>query len=78
MSRITAGHLRVLTADNDYQFGENAEESTRKAEIRVKSNTFWLRLCTMGDLGFSESFMYDEAQCDDLVSLFNVRRIRTQ
>lgn len=72
LSRITTGHLRVLTAESDYHFGEDPEHATRKAEIRVKSSTFWLRLGTMGDLGFSEAFMYGEAECDDLVSLFQV------
>lgn len=72
LSRITTGHLQILTADNNYIFGEDFEHAGRKAEIRVKSDTFWLRLGTMGDLGFSEAFMYGEVECDDLVSLFQV------
>ncbi|KAG6878299.1 hypothetical protein C0993_009305 [Termitomyces sp. T159_Od127] len=44
-----------------------------KAELRVISDVFWVRLCTMGDLGFAEAYMYGEVECDDLVSLFRVR-----
>ncbi|EDR13177.1 cyclopropane-fatty-acyl-phospholipid synthase, partial [Laccaria bicolor S238N-H82] len=42
------------------------------AEIRVVNDSFWVRLCTMSDLGFAEAFMYGDVQCDDLISLFQI------
>jgi hypothetical protein len=78
MKRMTSGHLRVLTYSNIYVFpsGRDAvapKESTRKAELRVANDVFWIRLCVMGDLGFAEAYMYGDVECDDLVSLFHVR-----
>ena len=42
------------------------------ADLRVVSDVFWLRLCCMGDLGFSESFMFGEVDCPDLIETFKV------
>ncbi|EPQ54577.1 cyclopropane-fatty-acyl-phospholipid synthase [Gloeophyllum trabeum ATCC 11539] len=41
-----------------------------KAELRVVNDVFWVRLCTMSDLGFAEAYMYGDVECDDLVSVF--------
>lgn len=80
MQRITIGQLRVFTYDHIYTFpapGSPAEQSNPrselKAELRVVSDAFWVRLCTMGDLGFSEGYIYGEVECDDLVGLMTVR-----
>ena len=43
------------------------------AELTVRNPNFWLRLCAMGDLGFSEAYMYGEIDCEDLVKVFLVR-----
>ena len=59
----------VNGADN----GENINEHRDlKAELRVLKDSFWVRLCAMGDLGFAEAYMYGDVECDDLVSLFKV------
>ncbi|KAH9949848.1 S-adenosyl-L-methionine-dependent methyltransferase, partial [Amylocystis lapponica] len=42
------------------------------ASLTVHNPVFWLRLCAMGDLGFSEAFMYGEVACDDLVKVFSI------
>ena len=42
------------------------------AELHVRNPNFWLRLCAMGDLGFSEAYMYGEIDCEDLVKVFLV------
>jgi cyclopropane-fatty-acyl-phospholipid synthase len=72
MQNIDKGQLRVLTYSNIYTFPAKAENEPLKAELRVINDVFWVRLCTMGDLGFAESYMYGEVECDDLVSLFQV------
>ena len=81
MQNITKGHLRVLTYSHIYNFpspdSSTAKDSTNampdlKAELRVVNDVFWIRLCTMGDLGFAEAYMYGDVECDDLVSMFLV------
>ncbi|KAL0581175.1 hypothetical protein V5O48_000865 [Marasmius crinis-equi] len=74
MRNITKGRLRVLTYTNIYTFPDHHAEDSEghKAELRVVNDTFWVRLCAMGDLGFSEAYMYGDVECDDLVSLFQI------
>ena len=45
-----------------------------KAEIRVIRDTFWLRLVTLGDLGFAEAYMAGDCEVSDLVQVFKVGR----
>lgn len=80
MQKITIGQLRVVTSEHTYTFPSQDsmsetqnEKPELKAELRVVSDTFWVRLCAMGDLGFSEAYMYGDVECDDLISLFQVR-----
>lgn len=80
MQKITNGHLRVLTYSHIYTFplpelangGKVNGRPDLKAELRVLNDSFWVRLCAMGDLGFAEAYMYGDVECDDLVSLFKV------
>jgi cyclopropane-fatty-acyl-phospholipid synthase len=75
MQRISKGQLRVLTYSHIYSFpapGATDDTEEFKAELRVLNDAFWIRLCLMSDLGFAESYMYGDVECDDLVSLFNV------
>ncbi|CAK5284066.1 unnamed protein product [Mycena citricolor] len=77
MQKITHGQLRVLTYSHIYSFPTVAadgsdDDSSPKAELRVTSDSLWIRLALMGDLGFAEAYMYGEVDCDDLVSLFSI------
>lgn len=77
MQRITDGNLRVLTFSHIYTFPSPDSEKinqnpTVKAELRVVNDVFWVRMCTMADLGFAEAYMYGDVECDDLVSIFLV------
>lgn len=79
MQKITVGQLRVLTSENIYTFpcesSENGIQSEKygcKAELRVVKDTFWVRLCATGDLGFAEAYMYGDIECDNLISLFQI------
>lgn len=79
MQKITVGQLRIRTSERTYIFplpgstdeGDNPEPDL-KAELHVVKDTFWVRLCAMGDLGFAEAYMFGEVECDDLISLFQV------
>lgn len=81
MDKIQVGQLRVLTYSHIYTFPnpepDNVSSAANKrpdlkAELRIISDSFWVRLCAMGDLGFAEAYMYGDVECDDLVSLFEV------
>jgi cyclopropane-fatty-acyl-phospholipid synthase len=78
MRSIVAGHLRVLTPSHAYDFPapsvQNDNSPSLKSELRVVSDAFWIRLYTMGDLGFAEAYMYGdvEIEVDDLVLVFHV------
>ncbi|EJC98988.1 cyclopropane-fatty-acyl-phospholipid synthase [Fomitiporia mediterranea MF3/22] len=69
-----AGQLRIITEDTTYSFPADRQdtETGLHCELRVKSDVFWIRLCTMSDLGFSEAYMYGEVECDDLISIFTI------
>lgn len=75
MQRVDKGSFRVLTYTGVHTFPHTGPKSAaeRTAELRVVNDVFWIRLCTMGDLGFAEAYMYGDVECDDLVSLFHVR-----
>ncbi|KAJ3733331.1 CFS1-like protein [Lentinula guzmanii] len=74
MQNITQGQLKVFTFSQIYTFPSHPETNkvAHKAELRVVNDVFWVRLCTMGDLGFAEAYMYGDVECDDLVSLFQI------
>jgi cyclopropane-fatty-acyl-phospholipid synthase len=69
---IKYGKLRILTDQGVYTFPPDAKESTPGAEIRVIRDTFWLRLVTLGDLGFAEAYMSGDCEVSDLVEVFKV------
>ncbi|EEB96671.1 hypothetical protein MPER_04154 [Moniliophthora perniciosa FA553] len=73
MSNIRSGSLRILDYPSGrvYSFGSSSSSSPI-VELRVISPTFWLRLFFMGDLGFSESYMYGEVSTDDLIQVFKL------
>ncbi|THH07274.1 hypothetical protein EW145_g3489, partial [Phellinidium pouzarii] len=72
LQNIAEGELRIVTPSATYCFPSESRNPTPglKTELRVLSDVFWIRLCTMGDLGFSEAYMFGEVECDDLVSTF--------
>jgi hypothetical protein len=47
MSKISVGRLRVLAAEQIYEFGPGGDLS---AELKVISDAFWVRLLLLGDL----------------------------
>ncbi len=78
---ISYGRLRVLTSKGVYVFpsdekrqelglGELMEGET--VDIRVIRDTFWLRLVTLGDLGFAEAYMAGDCEVSDIVQVFKV------
>ncbi|KAI0077595.1 S-adenosyl-L-methionine-dependent methyltransferase [Panus rudis PR-1116 ss-1] len=76
LQNITNGQLRIQTPSRTYVFPKSITSSNKNptllAEIRVLKPTFWLRLALMSDLGFAEAYMFGEADCPDLISLFSI------
>lgn len=70
---IKYGKLRILTDQGVYTFPPDAKDTEDAAEIRVIRDTFWLRLVTLGDLGFAEAYMSGDCEVSDLVKVFQVR-----
>ncbi|ORX34243.1 S-adenosyl-L-methionine-dependent methyltransferase [Kockovaella imperatae] len=79
---IAYGQLRVLTADQGVyvfpsdekrkELGLGPVQENEVAEIRVIRDTFWLRLVTLGDLGFAEAYMAGDCEVSDLVQVFKI------
>lgn len=69
---IKYGKLRILTDQGVYTFPPDAKDNVEGAEIRVIRDTFWLRLVTLGDLGFAEAYMSGDCEVSDLVQVFRV------
>lgn len=42
-------------------------------EVVVRKESFWVRLFLFGDMGFAESYMLGEFECEDLTGFFQVR-----
>ncbi|TAQ87489.1 hypothetical protein B7494_g4190 [Chlorociboria aeruginascens] len=66
----SAGDVKV------FHFGQGGEidgkEEELKAEIVVKNKEVWTRLCANLDLGFSESYMLGDVECDNIVNLIRI------
>lgn len=72
---IAHGQLRILTSDGIHTFPVGSPKPTggaAAAEIRVVNDAFWLRLVTLGDLGFAEAYMVGDCEVSDLVEVFKV------
>ena len=83
MQRIQHGELKILHSSDIYTFPSTPKESMdttkdHRAELRVISPAFWIRLVAMSDLGFAEAYMYGEVECDDLIELFKVSQTLAQ
>ncbi|QSZ34591.1 hypothetical protein DSL72_006185 [Monilinia vaccinii-corymbosi] len=46
--------------------------AARKIELRVINQAFWVRLFLFADMGFAESYMLGEVECDDLTGFFEL------
>ncbi|KAF9523902.1 cyclopropane-fatty-acyl-phospholipid synthase [Crepidotus variabilis] len=75
LRKIQVGYLTVQTKSQLYQFPEENPLNTRPnltGHLNVKNDAFWVRLCLMSDLGFSEAFMYGDVECNDLMTVFEI------
>lgn len=61
----------IIRDDNGTHEAKNAD-SKPIVNISVKRESFWLRLLLFADIGFAESYILGDFECDDLVSFFRV------
>ena len=55
MSRISVGRLKVLAPAQIYEFGQGGGAS---AELKIVSDTFWVRVLLLGDLVWTGTWLY--------------------
>lgn len=70
-SKYTFG--QPILRDNDAKFEAESACSMPFIKLCVKREAFWLRLLLFADIGFAESYMLGDFECDELVSFFRVR-----
>ncbi|KAJ4390664.1 hypothetical protein N0V93_004262 [Gnomoniopsis smithogilvyi] len=50
----------------------DGESRSPRVELVVKKSAFWMRLVLFADMGFSESYMLGEVDCNDLTAFFQL------
>ncbi|KAL3427471.1 cyclopropane-fatty-acyl-phospholipid synthase [Phlyctema vagabunda] len=76
LRRLQWGLLRINYTNQEgeretIQFGSQVGD-VAIANVTVKDDKVWQRLCSNMDIGMSEAFMLNEVECDDLVALFTI------
>lgn len=70
LNKITQGSLEVTFCDGETKtYGNN---KTPKAKVVLHNADLFRRLTLYGDIGFAESFMDNDFDCDDLTSLVKI------
>lgn len=52
--------------------GDGKASGVPRVELVVKKSAFWMRLILFADMGFAESYMLGEIDCNDLTAFFQV------
>jgi len=79
LGKIEHGSLKITTAEVTYCFPrlgaatlEAEVNEQNQVQLGVTNSAFWIRMLTMGDLGFAESYMYGDVECENLTGLFSI------
>lgn len=73
LSQLTQGDVSVTYSDGTTKRYGNREG--KSVHIHLKSSAFFKRLALYGDIGFAESYMDGEFECDDLTTLLSIAMI---
>ncbi|KAJ3487084.1 hypothetical protein NLI96_g3776 [Meripilus lineatus] len=68
---ITTGHLIVEDSEGIFEFG-TPQKTGNTTRIRVLHKSFWARIFSSGDLGFSEAYMMGEVEVDNLKAVMDL------
>lgn len=72
-SNIYSGNPAVGNAQEKPTNAPERLTSPPRVELVVKKNAFWMRIVLFADMGFAESYMLGEIECNDLTAFFQVR-----
>jgi cyclopropane-fatty-acyl-phospholipid synthase len=76
LSKLQTGNLHVHYPHHEYKtYGDGAG---KEVHLYLKSGNFFKRLALFGDIGFAESYMDGDFECDDLTSLLSIAMINAQ
>ncbi|KAF8181191.1 Mycolic acid cyclopropane synthetase-domain-containing protein [Mycena galopus ATCC 62051] len=70
LNKIRVGRITVVTESSIYNFG--VADDALHATLRIKSDTFWIRVALFTDLGLAEGFMFGDVDCEDVSSLIQI------
>lgn len=70
LSKLETGNLIVTYPNGTHKTYGN--RSGKKVHLHLFSSNFFKRLALYGDIGFAESYMDDEFECDDLTTLLSI------
>lgn len=70
LSRVENGHLHVIYPDKTHK--TYGDKSGKPVHLELKSSSFFKRLALYGDIGFAESYMDGDFECNDLTQLLSI------
>lgn len=76
LSKLTYGDVSVTYSDGTTKHYGNKEG--KPVHIHLKSSSFFKRLALYGDIGFAESYMDGDFECDDLTTLLSIAMVNAQ
>ena len=76
LSKITQGTLEVVYSDGSTKIYGNNQEP--KAKLVLNNADLFRRLTLFGDIGFAESYMDKDFECDDLTALIKIGIINSE
>ncbi|PSR90614.1 cyclopropane-fatty-acyl-phospholipid synthase [Coniella lustricola] len=71
-SNIYSGNHAASNTQEKPASGPERLTSPPRVELVVKKSAFWMRLVLFADMGFAESFMLGEVECNDLTDFFQL------
>jgi len=75
LSKITQGTVEVIYSDGTKKkYGNNTQP---KAKLTLNNADLFKRLTLFGDIGFAESYMDKDFECDDLTALIKIGLINS-
>ncbi|KAH6604492.1 cyclopropane-fatty-acyl-phospholipid synthase [Trichoderma cornu-damae] len=77
LKRLQHGSLNITTKytgskNESVSFGSSSSESDPEIVVIIKNPQVFVRLCQAFDLGFSESYLVQDIECDNLIGLFSL------
>ena len=76
LKKLTHGDLSVTYPDGTHKVYGNG--MAPHANLTIKNSAFFKRLALFGDIGFAESYMDGDFECDDLTTLMSIAMDNSQ